>query len=148
MSLYSGQNGRMQLNGTTVAKVTSWSFSSSMQPLETTVLEDTDSTFIPGLRSATGSCTVLYYEQDGDNNDAKDLITKLVKERTADSNAGIAASPEEVTLSLQIVEGGTARSIDVTVLLTGASMRMAVGEVLSADVSFQVTGAPLEASTL
>ena len=146
--MYSGQNGRLQLNGTTVAKVTSWSFNSSMQALETTVLSETDRTFIPGLRSSTGSCTLFYYEQDGANNDAKDLFAKLIKERASDSVAGVAAKAEEVTLGLQVIDGGEVKSLNLRVLLTSAAMRMAVGEVLSADVSFQVIGAPLQTSTL
>ena len=156
MKFYSGQHGRMKIrtsaaNATketfaTIAKVTNWSFNTSMSPLDTTTLEDTDSNYIHGLRNTTGSCRVYYYDyQEGDKrkNDAVTLIEKLVQARTAQADPGIAPEPVNVILQLQVVvDEKTTRMIDVEVLLTSASMAMGVGEVLSADVSFQVNGAP------
>jgi len=141
MKFYSGQNGRMLIDGTAAAKVTNWSFSSSMSPLSTTTLEDTDQSFINGLRTMTGSCR-LYYYQDGTSNSAETLIDKLIKTRTSSGDPGKAAQAENVVLKLQVVEGSTVKELEVEVLLTSASMNMAVGEVLAADVSFQVNGAP------
>ena len=46
----------MLIDGTVAAKVTNWSFNTSMSPLDTTTLEDTDSNYIHGLRNTTGSC--------------------------------------------------------------------------------------------
>ena len=142
MTFYAGQNGRMKIGSTVAAKVTNWSFSSSMAPLQTTTLEDTDNTFIDGLRTMTGSCRLFYY-QDGASNSAKELIDKLVKTRTTAGDGGKAASPDNVILELQVVEGSTVKSMELEVLLTSASMAMSVGEVLSADVAFQVNGAPI-----
>lgn len=145
MTFYSGQNGRLQIDGTTAAKVTNWSISSSMSPLSTTTLEDTDQTFVNGLRSTTGSCRLFYYDDTSDTertNSAKTLIDKLIKVRTEGSEPGVAAAPEDVTFRLQVVEGDTTREIEVDALITSASMAMAVGEVLAADIAFQVNGAP------
>ena len=139
-SFYSGQNGRLLIDGTTAAKVTSWSFSSSMSPLTTTSLEDTDQTFINGIRSMTGSARLYYYD-DGSTNSASTLIRKLIKTRSG-SDPGKAAQSENTTLKLQVVEGTTVKDVEMEVLLTSASMNMAVGEVLSAEVAFQVNGAP------
>ena len=51
--------------------------------------------------------------------------------------------PANVTLKLQIVDGtADPKQIVVDVLITSASMAMAVGEVLAADIAFQVNGAP------
>jgi len=145
MTFYSGQNGRLQIDGTTAAKVTNWSISSSMSPLATTTLEDTDETFVNGIRSTTGSCRLFYYDDTSDTeriNSAKTLIDKLIKVRTEGSEPGVAAAPEDVTFRLQVVEGDTTREIEVDALITSASMAMAVGEVLAADIAFQVNGAP------
>jgi hypothetical protein len=139
---FSGQHGRLYINGSKAAAVTAWSINSSMSPLATTTLENTDQTYINGLRSSTGSCSLLYY-QDGNNNSARDLVEKLIKERTIGAVPGNAASADTVTLKLYINDGTTAgKSITVEALITNAAMQMAVGEVLAADVSFQVNGAP------
>ena len=143
MSYFSGQHGSLYIDSVKAAAVTSWSFNTSMSPLSTTTLEDTDNTIISGLRTTTGSCTLLYY-QDGDKNSARDLVEKLVKERTIGSVDGIAAENEPVMLKLFINDGTTTgKFITVEALLTSAAMSMSVGEVLAADVAFQVNGAPI-----
>lgn len=140
-NFYSGQHGRLLIDGDQAAKVTSWSFNSSMSPLTTTCLEDTDNTYINGMRSMTGSAR-LYYYNSGSSNSAKTLIDKLIKARTSSDDAGIAPAPENITLTLQVKEGTTTKDLELEVLLTSASMNMAVGEVLAADIAFQVNGAP------
>ena len=143
MNYYSGQHGSLYIDSVKAAAVTSWSFNASMSPLSTTSLEDTDSTFIQGLRTTTGACTLLYY-QDGAKNDARDLIEKLVKERSAGATPGQAAEANNVVFKLYINDGTTTgKFITVEALLTNAVMTMSVGEVLSASVSFQANGAPI-----
>lgn len=139
---FSGQHGKLYINGSKAAAVTGWSINSSMSALATTTLEETDQTFTNGLRTTTGSCSLLYY-QDGNNNSARDLVEKLIKERTTGSTPGIAAGADSVSLQLYINDGTTVgKSITVEALITSAAMQMAVGEVLAAQISFQVNGAP------
>ena len=159
MTFYSGQNGRMQIRTSaagvtpeqykTLAKVTNWSISTSMSPLATTTLEDTDQTFIDGLRTTTGSCRLFYYDDTSGSqreNSAKDLIENLIKTR-ATGKIGEATPSEPLIFKLQVIEGtNTTREIKVEALLTSASMAMGVGEVLAADVSFQCNGAALAVS--
>ena len=42
---------------------------------------------------------------------------------------------------LQVVDGQTTKQIEVEALLISAAIKMGVGEVLAADVAFQVNGA-------
>ena len=151
MTFYSGQNGQLQIensSGTfvTIAKVTNWSISSSQSPLQTTTLQDTDATYINGIRSATGSCRLYYYDSGSGttaSNSCSTLIKKLIKARDS-GEVGVANEPENVTFKLQVLDGTTTpKQIEVEALLTSASMSMAVGEVLAADVAFQVNGAPI-----
>ena len=146
MTFYSGQNGRLLIDDVAAAKVTTWAISSSQTPLDCTTLEQTDKTYVNGLRNTTGSCRIFYYDDTSGStrtNSAKTLIDKLMKARTTGSAAGIAADPQNVTLKLQVVEGtATTRTIEVEALITAAAMQMAVGQVLAADIQFQVNGAP------
>ena len=147
MTFYSGQNGRMKIQNSAggydkLAKVQNWSINTTMSPLATTTLEDTDQTFISGLRTSTGSCRLFYYDSGGSSstNDCSTLIKKLMKEHKQNEGEGVADPPENVVFQLQVL-GSTTKTIEVEALLTSVSMTMAVGEVLSADVSFQVNGA-------
>lgn len=138
---FSGTQGELYIDGVKAAKVRNWSFSSSLGLLDTTTLGDTDSTSTPGIRTNTGSCQLFYYSPTGtpsENNSASTLINKLLKAGTD----GVAAEAQEVVLRLAVTEGaGTASHIQGPAYLTSVSMTCSVGEVLSADVSFQINGA-------
>jgi hypothetical protein len=146
-TFYSGQNGRMLIGTETAAKVTNWSINSTQSPLNCTTLEQEDQTYINGLRSTTGTCRLFYYDYTVGNtakNDAKTLINSIMKARATSGDAGNAPVPNSVTLELQIVDGtATPKVVKVEALITSASMAMAVGEVLAADIAFQVNGAPI-----
>jgi len=138
---YSGTQGELYIDSVKAAKVRNWSFSSSLGLLDTTTLGDTDSTSTPGIRTNTGSCQLFYYAPSavvGENNSASTLINKLLKAGTE----GVAAEAEEVVLKLAVTQGnGSTSYVQGPAYLTSVSMSCAVGEVLSADVSFQINGA-------
>ena len=145
---YSGTQGELFIDGDKAGKVRSWSFNSSLGLLDATTLGDTDATSTPGIRTNTGSCQLYYYAPvDGvaNANDCSTLINKLLKSKTAAPNTepGVAAEAEEVTLKLAITEGGSSsgvKYIQGKAYLTSVAMTCAVGEVLSAQVAFQANG--------
>jgi hypothetical protein len=126
--------------------VQGWEFSTSVATLDTTSLGDTDRTVTPGIRSTTGNCTLFYYEENpGDRGDASTLLDKVIKARIAGESPGVAGAPEKVMLKLRVADGTTAgRYITGEAVITSASMAMAVGSILSAQVSFELNGAPTE----
>ena len=148
MAYFSGSNGSMLVDGVKAAGISNWSISSNLGTLDTTTLEDTDRTTIPGVRSTSGSCTLFYYQPragSNDGNTASELMRKVMKGRTVGSVAGQAAEAEKVQFVLRIDDGTAAqRHITVDAYITSAQMQMSVGEVLAAAISFEVIGAPLE----
>ena len=142
MSFYSGKDGQLLIDGQVAGKVRNWSLSSSMATLDTTTLGDLDRTVTEGIRSTTGNCQLFYYAANPSQphtNSASVLINKLIK---ANAN-GQGAESARATLRLNIADGTTTgKFIEGECLLTSVSMTMAVGEVLSADVSFEMNGAP------
>ena len=145
MGFYSGSDGQLWIDNTKAAKVQSWAFSSSQAVLETTSLEQTDRTVIPGVRSYSGSARLFYYQASaGSGGDVTDLINKSIKPFiTNNGNANADSSP--VTLKLKIDDSSAnGRYITFTAFITGISMNSAVGEVLSADISWEADGAPTE----
>ena len=144
MAFYSGKDGQLFIDGDKAAKVQSWSFSSSQAVLETTSLEDTDRTVIAGIRSYSGSARLFYYQASaGSGGDVTTLINKCIKA----ASGGVADASTAATLKLKIVDGSAnGRFITFSTLITGISMNSAVGEVLSADISWESNGAPTEVS--
>jgi len=139
-TFYSGQAGQLYINGTKAAKVSQWSFNAAQSTLDTTTLEQTDRTAIPGIRSTSGTCSLYYYEQDSGANSCSELIDYLIKPATDHAAApGVAPLSQKVTLRLQ---SGASRYIQGDVWITSASMTMAVGAVLGAEVTFEFDGAP------
>jgi hypothetical protein len=153
MPFYAGQQGKLFIDDSTqpAAKVVSWSFSSTVNVLDTTVLSDTDRTLIYGIRSMSGSCRLYYYNYDGGGsvkNDCGLLLSKVIK---SGSTAGDGQNdpPEPVKLKLKVEDGSAdGRWLTLPALITSVSMSMNVGEVLAADIAFEVNGAPLSHSNL
>ena len=148
MAFYSGTSGTLELvNGRTIGKVQNWSMASSAGTLATTTLGDTDETFITGNRSHSGSFGLLYYSgtETSDVAYATTLINKIIKARTTSSEGGIAPAQENFKLKLKVNDGSVnGKYIQMDVILTNASLSMSVGEIFSAEFSFQSNGAPEE----
>lgn len=143
MPFYSGQHGQLIIDGYRAAKVQNWTFQSSQAMLETTSLGDTDRTITPGTRSLSGNCRLFYHQNGpGTGGDVTTLIQKCLKTSSA-AGSGVAGNSTFATLRLMINDGtAQGRFIEIHCFLTGIAMSMAVGEVFSADVSFEANGAP------
>ena len=151
MGFYSGRDGELYIagSGTKAAKVQSWSFSSSMAVLETTSLGDTDRTLKAGVRSYSGSCRLFYYvSAAGGDSNLHAILTNSIKTGNTAGTGDLGASPE-IVLKLRMTTGSTdQRDIQFSVFITGVSMSTAVGEVASADISWEANGAPYGNTTL
>jgi len=138
---YTGRDGSLLLDGVTQAKVTSWSFSSNLETLETTTLGESHRSYTPGVQGSSGSATLLYYKADDGSNDAGDILKKLINTNTA----GI-SDADTVLFTLRYANGDNFNDIKFNAYITEASLGSSVGEVASAQINFQVTGALAEAS--
>jgi len=151
---YSGQDGKLIVNDVTIAKVRSWSFTANQAVLETSSLADTDRTLIPGMRSVTGSCSIYYYRVKNDatdqTTDVGDLLGKVLTRNNSLTNFDNGGeqgggTKSTVKFQLKITEGGPGTTddtaIDFHAYITSLSMTSSVGEVMSADVSFEANGA-------
>jgi hypothetical protein len=164
------RQGGNQFN--TLGKVRNWSFSQSMAVLETTALGDTDRTLIDGVRTLSGSCSLFYYASDDNSNfGADDLLRRIMKpynpfkaplgQSPGGNDLGETIRSGKVALRLQVdrdrsgtnsITGGTAtpgvghkrRYLWIQAYITNFTMTMSVGEVLSADITFESDGAAVE----
>lgn len=138
MGYYSGGDGLMKVGTTTVATVTTWSFTASQETLDITTLGDHDRKLVGGTRSVSGSASISWYSASGataGDKMASTLMGNLIK---LDGSVS-----DQVALTLGITDyDNQEKSITMTVVLTSIAMTSSQGEVLSAEVSFEAADAP------
>jgi hypothetical protein len=134
--VYTGRDGVMQLSGTTLAKVVSFSLQASLETLETTTLNEHLRSYSPGISGYSGSATLLYYKEDDGTFNTTNLLNKLYKTGTS----GVSSS-DTVELTFRWIDGTDNNDIKLTAYITSASIGAATGDIVRAEISFQGTGA-------
>lgn len=137
--LYTGRDGRLLLGGNTLVKVSTWQLQADLETLECTTLGDAQRQYVPGVQSFSGSATLLYYVDDDKTNDASALLRKLVKTSGTTTD-------DLVALTLRFNDSSSNSDVTLNAYITSASIGASVGEVVSAQISFQGTGALTTAS--
>jgi hypothetical protein len=131
---FTGKDGRLLLDGVEQIKVTNWSLTGNLEMLETTSLGDSQRTYAPGVQDFNGSATLLYYNDGTGRNDAATALRKVL--RTTGVSDG-----DTVNMRLRLVEGNTSHDVRLSTYITSVSFGASVGEVSSAQINFQGTGA-------
>jgi|TARA_Y100000289_G_scaffold13299_1_gene12432 hypothetical protein len=149
MAFYSGLDGQLYLGPDKIGKVQNWSLNASQAVLETTSLEDTDRTLVNGVRSMSGSCRVFYYTTGtgGGTSDASKFIDNIIKTGGSGIDDGVDPITPQQSASVTFkLHADANKYIEVYAWITGVSMNMAVGEVMSVDVSFEVSGRAIQST--
>lgn len=132
--IYTGRDGRLLLGSDTLVKVTSWTLQADLETLETTTLGDAQRSYVPGIQGFSGTAKLMYYVDTDGTNDASTLLRKVIR------TTGVSTS-DAVTLTLRLADNSTNNDVTLTAYITSASIGASVGEIVSADISFQATGA-------
>jgi len=122
MAVFSGKDGSLRWHGGAISRVRSWSVQSNLETLDVTDLGKDSRNYVAGLKSATGNASIYYHD---DNDNFKKLLDNIIN--TGTPTAG----------QLELRWGG--KKLSFTAYVTSATITCAVGEVMSADVSFQMT---------
>ena len=132
--VYTGKDGRLLIDGTEQIKVSSWTLSGSLEVLETTTLGDSQRSYTPGVQEFNGSATLLYYNDGTGRNDAAVALKKVLR------ISGV-SDGDTVDMRLRLVEGSTNHDVRLTTYITSVTFGASVGDVSSAQINFQATGA-------
>ena len=132
--IFTGKDGRLLLDDVEQVKVTNWSLTGNLEMLETTSLGDNQRTYCPGLQEFSGSATLLYYNDGAGRNDASTALRKVLR-------VDGVSQGDTVDMRLRLLEGSTNRDVQLTAYITSVSFGASVGEVSSAEINFQGTGA-------
>lgn len=129
-----------------MVKVRDWSINFQQSVLSTETLQDTDRTIMPGMRSFTGSGSLLYYAENNSNISLllKNMVTTGGSDPYAENfgSLGNAGAPKLVRLSLDLNADSSPEAIVFFALLNSFSITCSTGEVVSANFSFEGHGAP------
>jgi hypothetical protein len=135
--VYTGRDGRLLIDGVEQIKVTNWSMTGNLEMLETTSLGESQRTYTPGVQEFNGSATLLYYNDGSNRNDAATALKKVLR------ISGV-SDGDTVDMRLRLVEGSTNHDVRLAAYVSSVSFGAAVGEVSSAQITFQGTGALTE----
>ena len=133
--VYTGIEGSLFVDGAKVGKVKSWDLAGSAETLPTTTLGDYAPTYRYGRQSYDGSCTLYYYRNEADSIEGKTLFGTVLRTGKID--------PDQKH-RFKLVAGD--RSLEFDALVTSVGLGAEQGAVMSADVSFVVSGPLIEAS--
>ena len=123
MAIYSGKDGKLEVDDLAIGKVRSWSLNSTVDTLDVTDLGDEARHYVPGLKAATGSASLIYHD---DNTEIQQVLDDCITTGT----------PGEAKMELM---WGT-KKIGFNAYITSANITCSVGEVMSADISFTMSG--------
>lgn len=132
--IFTGRDGRLLLGSDTLVKVTNWTLQADLETLEATTLGDLQRSYVPGVQSFSGTASLLYYIDTDNTNDASTLLRKLVK-------TGGVSSTDTVSLTLRLAGDSGNNDVTITAYITSVSIGASVGEIVTAQISFQGTGA-------
>ena len=123
MAIYSGKDGKVEWNNGSVTRVRNWDLQSSFDTLEVTDLGDDARAYVAGLKSATGSMTIFYHDDD---KSLSSIVDNVITTGTP--------APSR----LKLIWG--AKQITVNAFINSATITCSTGEVMSAELGFTVTG--------
>lgn len=126
---YSGQDGSLFLQGQQVAKVTTWSLSFTTDALETTTLAEIARTYTTGLKSATGNCTVIYYD---------DAPVNLLNQLNQSSPGTLPTCRLKLAFDQKYIE--------FDAVLTSGTLSCTVGEIMQVNIAFEMSGDVVDSS--
>ena len=123
MAVYSGKDGQLEFDGNAVGRIRSWSLQASYDTLDITNLGNDARAFTPGLKSASGSASLIYHD---DNLEIRSILETCITTGT----------PVTANFDLKWDD----RRVQFNAYVNSANITCSTGEVMSADISFTMTG--------
>jgi len=128
MAVKTAATAELQFGGAVIAKVRDITLNINRDALETTGIGETDRTYTYGIRSTSGSGTLLY--------DSADTATRNVMNTLLSDSQALS----QVTLVLD--SDTTLGTIQGSVVVTQAGVSVSVGDLVTVPITFNVSGKP------
>lgn len=128
MAIKTAATAELRFNGTAIAKVRDVSLTISRDALDTTGIGQRDRTFEEGIRSTSGSGTLLY---DDTNTATRNIMNRVLSDTNSES-----------AITLVLDTDSTLGTITGNVVLTQVGVSVSVGDLVTVPVSFNFSGKP------
>lgn len=136
MGFYTGRSGSLVVDGKPVAKIRDWSIETTVELLSTNTIDSTNNTFTPGIKSATGSATLMYYRLETGESATYTQFTALLSKI---HKLGAITESDRVLMQLR-TSASTNDTIQFYAYITSAQLAVNTGELNSIPIQFTVDG--------
>lgn len=136
MGFYTGRTGSVMFGGKPVAKIRDWSLETSVELLSTNTIDSTANTYVPSVKGASGSATLLYYRLEAGESASFTQFTELLGKI---QKIGAITEADRVQLKLKVGESAN-DDIEFFAYITSAQIAVSNGELTSAPIQFTVDG--------
>jgi len=136
MGFYTGRSGSLVVDGKPVAKIRDWSVETTVELLTTNTVDSTSNTYVPGVKGAAGSATLMYYRLEAGESAAYTQFTTLLSKIHK-----IGAVTEADRVFMQLRTSSSANdSIQFYAYITSAQLGVSAGELVAVPIQFTVDG--------
>jgi sporulation protein YlmC with PRC-barrel domain len=128
MAVKTASTAELRFNGSAIAKVRDVTLNINRDALDTTGIGQPDRTYVEGIRSSSGSGTLMY--------DDADTATRNIMNRILADSSGTS----QVDL---IIDNSTSLgNISGSVVITQVGLSVSVGDLVNVPISFNFSGKP------
>ena len=128
--IYTGRDGQMQIDSSgNLIRLRDWTINAAIEPIEITDLGHEARKYYKGLKSATGSFTIFYHN---DNQQVVGVLDNIIN----------TTLPTTAAQEFKFLwgTGSTQKQIKFFAFITSCNLGMVVNDVLKAECQFQMTG--------
>lgn len=137
MAFFTGRYGSLQIGSQAILKIRDWSLDSTVELLNTNTVDSCANTFVPGVKGATGSATVLYYRKEAGDSAITEDFSYLMSQSGALAIGDVDTSNRVL---ITLVVGSGDNRIQFYGYITSIGVTVSTGELSTVPISFTMDG--------
>lgn len=135
---FTGRTGSIEVAGNIIMKCRDWSLEATVELLSTNTIDTYANTFVPGVKGATGSATLLYYRKQS-NDPATHRDASWIMNKSGLLRKGSIETNDRAFFVLNV---GTDPKDDISFYgyVTSIGVTISTGELSTVPITFTVDG--------
>ena len=135
---FTGRTGSIEVAGNIIMKCRDWSLEATVELLSTNTIDTYANTFVPGVKGATGSATLLYYRKQS-NDPATHRDASWIMNKSGLWRKGSIETNDRAFFVLNV---GTDPKDDISFYgyVTSIGVTISTGELSTVPITFTVDG--------
>lgn len=135
---FTGRTGSIEVAGNIIMKCRDWSLESTVELLSTNTIDTTANTFVPGVKGATGSATLLYYRKQS-SDPATHRDASWIMNKSGILRKGSIETNDRAFFVLNV---GSAAADDIKFYgyITSLGVTVSTGELSTVPITFTIDG--------